>query len=101
MPTYCIVDCKPIPEERERRKSTTCCDECRDELNKQRRERKDTKVCRLCARPSTPEERILFNRWRRETFPPAKRGRPPIKPQTENTEPESQESTEANLCDMQ
>jgi hypothetical protein len=71
-----MVDQKPIPEERERRRSTTCSDECRTRLNEIRREKKDAKICRHCSKPSTPEERILFNRWRRETFPQPKKGRP-------------------------
>jgi hypothetical protein len=76
MATFCMVDQKPIPEERERRRSTTCSDECRTRLNEIRREKKDAKVCRHCSKPSTPEERVLFNRWRRETFPQPKKGRP-------------------------
>lgn len=72
----CVIDQVEIPEERERRKAVTCSDECHKKLLEHRRKRKDTKICRQCYRPSTPEERTLYQRWRRETEPAPKKGRP-------------------------
>lgn len=89
MITYCIVDQNEIPYERELRKSNTCCEECAKALKEHRRKKKTTKVCRQCGVPSTPEERALFAVWRRQQFPPKKRGRPPIQKPTPEPEPQA------------
>jgi predicted nucleic acid-binding Zn ribbon protein len=78
----CVVCQKEIPAERDRHRAVTCSSECKKALNAHRRKRNYDKVCQICFRPSTPEEREMFKRWRRETFPPAKRGRPKmVKPE--------------------
>jgi predicted nucleic acid-binding Zn ribbon protein len=87
MHTFCVIDQKVIPEEREKRRAVTCSDECRTELIARRRKRKDDKFCRQCGRPSTPEERLLFARWRRATFPAAKKGRPRLTPAPDQAQP--------------
>jgi hypothetical protein len=76
MPTYCVIDRVEISEDRERRRAVTCSDECKKKLNAQRRHIHEGKMCVFCKKPSTPEERVLYARWRRETFPQAKKGRP-------------------------
>jgi len=82
------MDRNEIPHDRELRKSNTCCDECAKKLKELRRRKKEQKVCRQCGAPSSPEERALFAAWRRQQFPPKKRGRPPqAKPAAEPTIP--------------
>jgi predicted nucleic acid-binding Zn ribbon protein len=73
---FCAVCRNPIPEDRVIHRAITCSAICKTKLNEIRRSHKEEKFCRQCARPSTPEERKLFARWRRETFPAPKRGRP-------------------------
>lgn len=65
--TYCIIDKKPIPEERAANRSNTCSKECRATLDKMRRARVDARRCRHCAKPSSPEDRKLFQAWKRAT----------------------------------
>lgn len=82
MATYCVVDQVEIPEDRERRHAVTCSVECKKKLAAIRKSVKNqAKKCPMCYRPCTPEERILFQRWRRETFPIPKKGRPKKKPE--------------------
>lgn len=80
---HCVICTGPIPEERDKwsRGAVTCSDECKNKLNQHRRKKKDAKICRFCSKPSTLEERTLFQRWRRETFPQPKKGRPRRKPE--------------------
>jgi hypothetical protein len=65
-----------IGEDREKKKAITCSGECAKKLKSHRRKTKDVKACRQCGKPSTIEERILFQQWRREKFPKRKQGRP-------------------------
>jgi hypothetical protein len=66
---FCIVCQSEIGLDRTIKKAVTCSDECKKKLKAIRRSHRDEKVCRQCARPSTPEERTMFLRWRRETDP--------------------------------
>jgi hypothetical protein len=76
--TYCLVDRKPIPEERARNRSNTCSNECNQALAKMRRARVDARKCRHCAKPSTPEERKAFHAWLKQNpeYRPPKNVRP-------------------------
>lgn len=83
LPTYCIVDRKLIPPERAAKRSVTCGGECAGTLRKIRRGLTDKRRCRICAKPSTPDERRAFKRWRKAdpefTNSTGKRGRPSTK----------------------
>lgn len=76
--TYCIIDRREIPIERQIRKSPTCRKECRDILEKMRRASTEERKCRVCSKPSTPAQRKAFSAWLRNNpdFKPPKRGRP-------------------------
>lgn len=77
-PTYCIVDRQEIPLDRAIRKSNTCTRECAKTLRAIQRARVDQRRCRICAKPSTPEERKAFQAFLRShpEYKPVKRGRP-------------------------
>jgi hypothetical protein len=47
---HCVIDEKPIDEERARKGAVTCSTECGRELNRRKRNRKGDKACRLCGR---------------------------------------------------
>lgn len=94
--TFCVWCRNEIPEDRERRRSVTCSDLCKVRIVAHRREKKDFKVCRHCNRPSTPEERVLYQRWRRETFPVPKKGRPVGAKSKKNRSADLQPEQEAN-----
>lgn len=83
--TFCVVCTTKIPDDREKRRAVTCSDICKKTLADRRRHRNEGKVCVFCKRPSTPEERVLFARWRREAFPQPKKGRPSKKPDADAT----------------
>lgn len=70
-PRYCVMDGKLIPPDRPRM-AVTCSKECTDARKDFRRSRQDARECRYCRRPSTPEERHRYLRWRKfeEKFPP-------------------------------
>ena len=76
---YCILDQRPIPPERVRKRAVTCSPECARKLVAVRRAMTDEKRCRYCNAPSTPAERKLFAQWRRERGQ-LKRGRPKAEP---------------------
>lgn len=61
---HCVMCPNEIPAERRRFKAVTCSQECADEWDKKKRERKDVQVCRLCKKPSTPEDRALYKLFR-------------------------------------
>lgn len=75
---FCIVCREPIPLERAVRGSNTHAEECRKHRDAMKRAQVDKKKCRHCMKPSTAEERKLFQKWRREQpdYVPAKRGAP-------------------------
>jgi predicted nucleic acid-binding Zn ribbon protein len=73
--TFCIVCIKEIPKERRMQRSITCSKECKAVLRKFYRAVADSKKCRLCAKPSTLEERRQYKLWLKATNP-VKLGRP-------------------------
>lgn len=75
--TYCVIDQKEIPEDRQKKRAVTCSKECKTKLKDIRRKEREGVICPICRRPSTPEERKLFTQWMRETGRIKKTGRPP------------------------
>lgn len=63
---YCIICGEEISKERIVRKAVTCSEAHGILLRNERRRLRDLVRCRLCNRPSTPEERAEFAAWRRE-----------------------------------
>lgn len=76
--TYCMICREPIPENRAVNRSTTCQKDCNKTLQKMRRARVDARKCRVCAKPSTPDQRKAFQAFLRSNpeHRPAKQGRP-------------------------
>lgn len=74
---YCVVCGGLIPSERVIRKSVTCTEQHAKVLKLERRRLRDVSRCRLCNRPSSPEERADFAAWRK-----ANRIKPGPKPKT-------------------
>ena len=62
---YCVVCTNEIPEDRVRKQSVTCKKECSDARRRAQRTLQDDRECRYCRRPSSPEEREAFNRFRK------------------------------------
>lgn len=62
---YCVVCKEEIPEDRVRKQSVTCKKECADARRRAQRTLQDERECRYCRRPSSPEEREAFNRFRK------------------------------------
>lgn len=63
----CVVCTEPIPRERALRKSVTCSEQHAELLYRSRRVMRDQTRCRLCNRPTTPEEIASYRAWRRAT----------------------------------
>lgn len=61
---YCVFDAKPIPAERVKRNAVTCSKECAKAIERQRMLLMEQSECKYCRRPSTPEERESYKRWR-------------------------------------
>jgi len=60
----CVVCKDPIPADR-RRDAVTCSSTCTKARSDYLRSRRDKTSCRYCQRPSNPEDRALFVKWRR------------------------------------
>ena len=60
----CVMCKKDIPGDRPR-SSVTCSKECSIARKNFHRSREDKRACRYCQKPSTPEERLRYQRWRR------------------------------------
>lgn len=61
---HCVVCQKQIPSDR--KWDAVCCStECSKLRKNYGRSRKDQISCRYCLRPSTPEERVRYQAWRR------------------------------------
>lgn len=69
---FCVVDGVEVPDDRKKRRSITCSDECAKKRNAYLREKKEMKKCKYCGTPSTPEERDEFRHWRAERKAKAK-----------------------------
>lgn len=61
---YCVMCKKEIPAER-KWDSICCSSECTVARKNYGRSRKDQTSCRYCNRPSTPEERVRYQAWRK------------------------------------
>jgi predicted nucleic acid-binding Zn ribbon protein len=69
--THCVMCGTPIPKDRPKQ-AITCSAECSLQRKNFRRSKQDARECRYCRRPSTPEERSRYLRWRKheEKNPP-------------------------------
>lgn len=65
IPSFCVVCTSQIPDERVKKSSVTCKRECADARRRAQRTLQDDRKCRYCSRPSSPEERAAFNRFRK------------------------------------
>jgi hypothetical protein len=69
---FCVVDGVEVPDDRKKRRSITCSDECAKARNNYLREKKELKKCKYCGNPSSPAERDDFRLWRAERRAQAK-----------------------------
>ena len=63
---HCVMCGDAISPDRVTRKAVTCSEAHARDLKNARRILRDMTRCRLCNRPSTPEERKEFTAWRKE-----------------------------------
>lgn len=75
-PYFCVICTKPIPWDRFKRKAVTCDNDCAEKLKMVRRKLRDARYCRLCNKPSTPEQREHYRRWIHAQPKERGRGRP-------------------------
>lgn len=77
-PTFCLICKSNIAEDRMLKRSVVCSDECAKARKRMLSALRDRRKCLICGKPSTPEERLQFQRWRRSQadYAPRKRGRP-------------------------
>lgn len=61
----CVIDSKIIPHERLRFKAVTCSKECGEIWARLQQKKRDEKDCKFCHKPSTPNARRAFNRFRK------------------------------------
>ena len=61
---FCVVDKNPIPHSRVKLGSITCSTECAKKRRRQQMKLMEQTECKYCRRPSTPEERTRYKRWR-------------------------------------
>jgi hypothetical protein len=62
---HCVVCGRLVPEDRMKKRAITCSSECgKERRNMLRRYFVDSKFCRYCMKPATPEEQARFRRWR-------------------------------------
>jgi ribosomal protein S26 len=64
MTLHCVMCGGDIPADRAARKFVTCSPECSEERERWAKARHDATHCRYCMKPSTPEERAAFKRFR-------------------------------------
>jgi hypothetical protein len=62
---YCAMCTEVVPEDRVRRRSITCGDECAKARTRWLHRRTARRKCRYCMQPATPEEQISYKRWRK------------------------------------
>jgi hypothetical protein len=60
---FCVVCGTVVPDDRKRRRSITCRDLCAKQRNAYLRAKAESRKCKYCNQPSTPEERRLFKQW--------------------------------------
>ena len=61
----CVVCTNPVPQDKARRRGVTCSKECADLRTRLLRLKVDNRECRFCHKPSTPNARKAFSRFRR------------------------------------
>lgn len=61
---HCVICREPITDSR-RKNAVTCSPECTAARKAYWFSKLDAKMCRYCYKPSTPEQRALFQQWRR------------------------------------
>ena len=61
---HCVMCGDLMPPDRPRM-AITCSDLCKTRRRNFRRSRQDARMCRYCFKPSTPEQRLAFQQWRR------------------------------------
>lgn len=61
---FCVACGDKVPADRVARGATTCKKACATKRKNMLRSQRDAKSCRYCRKPSTPEERRAFNRFR-------------------------------------
>jgi len=64
MQLNCVMCPNKIPRDRATRKFVTCSAECAAKRERWIKGRLDATHCRYCMRPSTPDERAAFKRFR-------------------------------------
>jgi hypothetical protein len=60
----CVICGSNVPEERMKKRAITCSPACGKERSNMLRRLLDSRFCRYCSRPATPEEQARFRRWR-------------------------------------
>jgi predicted nucleic acid-binding Zn ribbon protein len=93
----CVVCTNEIPTDRARI-SVTCSKECGDIRHAWRRARQEMKRCRYCLAPSSPLERMRYQRWRRyeRAHPPAPED---LSPEEARAQAKPQEETEDHAAE--
>lgn len=76
----CVNCPNKIPVSRFARKASTCSKKCANAIKLIRRQQRESHYCRLCSKPSTPEQRKAWREFAK-TLPRNKPGRP-AKPKT-------------------
>lgn len=66
VPVFCVVDGKEVPQERKKKRSITCSDECKKKRDNYLRARKEEKFCKYCHQPATLAQREDFRLWKLE-----------------------------------
>lgn len=80
---YFCVNCgQKIPTMRFSKGSTTCSKICSAAVHAARKKIRDLQRCRLCCRPTTPEEKASYRAWRKSNGG-GRRGRPKRKKETD------------------
>jgi hypothetical protein len=62
---WCVMCRGEIPDDRKRRRSNTCSQDCASKRNKYLRARTDARKCRFCGQPCTEEEKASYRAWRK------------------------------------
>lgn len=75
-PYNCMVCNNKLSLKRFRKKANTCSLDCQKHLKMMRRQLRDNRYCRLCHKPSTPEQRKKFKAYA-ATLEKKKPGRKP------------------------
>ena len=63
--TFCVVCKENVPIDRVKHKAITCSPTCATLRKNSIRSKQDARECRYCRKPSTPEDRNAFQRFRR------------------------------------